>query len=332
MIQRLKSKFPGLSNAGGGSYRHRVMACLARVSPATVSAFAVIIAATAACGGVSAADTQRQLQVVATTALLADFVNNVGGDIVIVHSLIPPGADVHSFQTTPGDSRRINGAAVIISNGAGLDDFLNPLVQSAKKADGVHIVASDGLLLTPSRSDNRGNVESDPHFWQNPVYAIHYVQRIADGLAQADPDNAAVYRSNATEYIQELESLDREISRILEEIPQARRHLVTFHDAFSHFGARYGWRVTALLANDAGDLSPKKIAVVMAQVRDEGIPAIFAESQFRSKIIDLAAQDTGVHVGIIYSDVLDGDVAIYDVTTYVEMMRFNADSLASLLR
>ena len=44
------------------------------------------------------------LPVVTTTALLADMVKNVGGDLVDVTALVPPGADVHSFQSTPADN------------------------------------------------------------------------------------------------------------------------------------------------------------------------------------------------------------------------------------
>jgi len=71
------------------------------------------------------------LPVVTTTALLADLARNVGGDLVGVTALVPPGADVHSFQSTPADSVAISRAALVISNGGGLDEFLDPLVQGS---------------------------------------------------------------------------------------------------------------------------------------------------------------------------------------------------------
>ena len=271
-----------------------------------------------ACGGITAADTQKPLRVVTTTALLADLTQNVAGDSAEVVAVIPPGADVHTFQTTPKHSIDISKAALIISNGGGLDAFLNATIENALSEGAVQVVASQGLEAT---SDS-----PDPHYWQNPANVVHYVRRIQEGLSASDPAGADVYQTNADAYVQELLDLDREITLILEEVPQTRRHLVTYHDAFGHFGARYGWRTSALVSNDAGGVTPAAITQLQGRVRQEGIPAVFTEPQFRSKVVDLAAQDTGVAVGTIYSDVLDGNAA-----TYVGMMRLNAQNLVELL-
>jgi len=300
-------------------------------------ALAAVLLAALACGGAPAAGTHEPLRVVTTTPLLADLVRNVAGAQVAVHSMIPPGADVHSFQTTPQESIQISQAAVIFSNGFGLDDFLMPVINSAAKAGAVQVVVSDGLQTSVIQSAELGPQSSaklakpltggpDPHFWQNPIYTIHYVQRIRDALVEADQANAETYRSNADKYIQELRELDQEISRILGQVPPHRRLLVTFHDAFGYFADRYGWRAFGLLPNDAGDVTPGKIIAMMEQLSVEDIGAVFAEPQFRSEVIDRAGRDAGVRIGRIYS-ILDDSVS-----TYTEMMRFNARSLAEHLR
>jgi ABC-type Zn uptake system ZnuABC Zn-binding protein ZnuA len=235
--------------------------------------------------------------------------------------VIPPGADVHSFQTTPNHSIAISNAGLIVSNGGGLDDFLYPMIENAQEDGAVHIVASQGLAGASTRQD--------PHFWQNPANAVHYVRRIQEGLSAADPANAESYRDRADSYVQRLLDLDQEISQILSEVPPSRRHLVTYHDAFAHFGARYGWRTSSLVANDAGGVTPNAITHLQERVRQEGIAAVFTEPQFRSKVIELAARDTGVEVGTIYSDVLGGGSA---ADTYIDMMRLNARNLVELLR
>ena len=83
------------------------------------------------------------------------------------------------------------------------------------------------------------------------------------------------------------------------------------------------------MANDAGGVTPNAIAHLQERVREEGIAAVFTEPQFRSKVIELAARDTGVEVGTIYSDVLGGGSA---ADTYLDMMRLNARNLVELLR
>ncbi len=273
-----------------------------------------------ACGYSQAAETSggRPLAVVTTTALLADLAANVGGDLIDVTALVPPGADVHSFQSTPADSVAVSRAALVITNGGGLDRFLDSVVQGSISDAAVHVVAAAPLLASE---------EVDPHFWQNPVFAVTYVEVIRDGLIAADPENAAVYRANFDSYEQKLTKLDFDIASTLNTVAAPRRHLITFHDAFGHFARRYGWESTALVSSDASQVSPGPVVSLLQQVRKQGIAAVFAEPQFRSGLLENAAQEAGVEIGIIYSDVLDGGVA-----SYIDMMLFNAKNMAELLR
>lgn len=280
------------------------------------------------------------LRVVTTTALLADLVRNVGGDLVEVRAIVPAGTDMHSFQSTPGDSVAISRAQVIVSNGFGLDTFLEPVLRSAKAEHSVAVIASEGLKFSISHgtgsqdggtetgklNDARGPLE-DPHMWQNPVFAINYVERIRDGLTSADSDRRQEYVAKAETYIKKLEELDREITKILAQVPLQRRHLVTFHNAFSHFAQHYGWKVSAFVDSDADEADPADVVRIMDQVKTELLPAVFVEPQFHSDVIRRAADDAGVKVWPIHSDIADTEV-----TSYTEMMRFNARTLAKHLR
>ena len=278
----------------------------------------ILLLLVSACGSSQPAQSPNALPVVATTALMADFVRNVGGDLVEVTALVPPGAEVHSFQSTPADSVALSRAVLVVSNGGELDGFLGPLIQGSLSKYAVHVVAAGPLLAAG---------ETDPHFWQNPVFTIKYIEIIRDGLIASDPENAAVYRANFDSYKDALTKLDFDIASTLNTVDPARRLLITFHDAFGHFATRYGWEVTAFVASDGGEVSPGRVVEILEQVRDQGIPAVFAEPQFRADVLQNAAQEAGVEVGTIYSDVLDSEV-----TSYIDMMLFNAKSLARLLR
>ncbi|MDA1129282.1 MAG: metal ABC transporter substrate-binding protein [Chloroflexi bacterium] len=280
----------------------------------------MLLVLASACGSSQATEppSGNRLAVVTTTALLADLARNVGGELVQVTALVPPGADVHSFQSTPGDSVAISLADLMVSNGGDLDRFLDPLIQGSLSDDAVRVVAARPLLAA-------GN--TDPHFWQNPEFTVTYVEEIRDGLINADPGNAATYQANFDTYKDRLIKLDFDIASTIGRVGQARRRLITFHDAFGHFASRYGWKVTAFVASDGGEVSPGRVVEILEEVREQGIPAVFAEPQFRSDVLDNAAQEAGVEVGSIYSDALDDDV-----TSYIDMMLFNAKNLARLLR
>ncbi len=294
----------------------------------------------AACRGEAGAPPAGRMPVVTSNVILADFARQAGGDRVAVTSLVPPGVDLHSFQATPQDSVTISRARVIVTNGFGLDDFLLPALDAAKQPGAVHVVASDGLEGAPvvelefpgapEEAEHEGEPEhpkGDPHHWQDPLQTIHYVEQIRDGLVRADPANASVYQANAAAYVQRLRDLDQEIARTLGQVPPQRRHLVTFHDAFGYFARRYGWQVSAFVPGSAGDVTPAGIIQVIETIKKAGIPAIFTEPQFLPDVVEQAARDAGVEVGIIYSDSLDSKAP-----TYIDMMRFNARSLAQHLK
>ena len=166
----------------------------------------------------------------------------------------------------------------------------------------------------------------DPHFWQNPRMVVHYVNQIANGLVQADPDNAETYLDNSAAYIEELEALDAYIADTLAQIPADHRVMVTFHDAFGYFGTRYDMEVQAFVGGHGGDVSPDDIANVLELVEHNGLPAVFAEPQFSADALEQVARDAGIQVGIIRS------LPDNEHPEYINMMRANADQLAQFLR
>ena len=273
---------------------------------------------------------EAPIGVVTTTALLADLVKNVGDNLVEVTALVPPGADVHSFQSTPDDNIAVSQASLLVSNGGGLDKFLEQVIKGSAEDDAVHIFAAESLMDSDFHKDEAhedGSHEGNPHFWQNPVFAIQYAETIRDGLIKVDPDNSNTYHINFESYKDKLTELDFEIASTINTIDESRRHLITFHNAFGHFATRYGWRVTSLVGHDASQVTPGSVIEILEKVRAQGVPAVFVEPQFSGGLLQQAAEDSGIEVGPIYSDVQDGEVS-----NYIDMMLFNAKSLARLLR
>ena len=165
-----------------------------------------------------------------------------------------------------------------------------------------------------------------PHFWQNPRMVVHYVKQIANGLVDADPDNASTYLDNAADYIEKLEALDAYIADTLASISANHRVMVTFHDAFGYFGTRYDLVVQAFVGAHAEDVSPDDIANILEPVERRGLPAVFSEPQFSADALEQVARDAGIQVGIIRS-LPDGEHP-----DYISMMRANADRMAQFLR
>ncbi len=171
--------------------------------------------------------------------------------------------------------------------------------------------------------------EIDPHLWQNVRNVIAYVQLIRDTLVDADPGNAAEYRANAEAYIDELDELDADVRETISRIPPERRHLITTHDAFGYLAAAYGVDVAGFVTpNPATEPSLVERRRLSSTIQTLHVPAVFLEPNLkaRSSVLTEVAAENGVEVCEIYGDAFDDEI-----TDYVSMMRFNADSLFGCL-
>ncbi|MBB4662853.1 anchored repeat ABC transporter substrate-binding protein [Conexibacter arvalis] len=171
--------------------------------------------------------------------------------------------------------------------------------------------------------------EIDPHLWQDVGNAMAYVELIRDTLIARDPKGAAAYRANADRYLAELERLDRHVRRAIAAIPAARRYLVTTHDAFAYLAHAYGIEIAGFVTpNPATEPSLAERRKLGETIRNLRVPAVFLEPNLaaRSSTLTEVASEQGARVCPIYGDAFDGRVR-----TYVQMMRFNADSLKGCL-
>lgn len=171
----------------------------------------------------------------------------------------------------------------------------------------------------------------DPHAWQTIENAVIYVDNIAAGLAKVDPENASTYYANRAEYVAELEALDAEITAMFAAIPEEKRTVVTSHDAFGYLAAHFGMTFEAPQGlSTESEASAADVAAIITQIKEEGISAVFVETITDNRLIEQIANETGATVGgTLYSDSLSGEDG--PASTYVDMMRHNAKTLADAL-
>jgi ABC-type Zn uptake system ZnuABC Zn-binding protein ZnuA len=297
----------------------------------------------AGCGATPATPTaaQGKLAVVATFSIVADFAQNVGGDRVVITTLVGPDGDAHTFEPTPDDGRALANAQVVVENGAGLEPFIDDLYK-ASGSKALRVVASSRVSVQPmAASDHtaggagKAPSEPDPHIWHDVANAISMVETIRDGFAQADPSNAASYQSNAARYITALRELDQSIMDSTAQIPADQRKLVTSHDTFGYYARRYGFVVvgTALasVSTEAGDPAPADLAALIDAIKATGVRAIFAENISNPKLMQTIASEAGVKLApTVYTDALGA--AGTPGATYIEMMRYNTTTIVNALK
>ncbi|WP_449278395.1 anchored repeat ABC transporter, substrate-binding protein [Leucobacter sp. GX24907] len=171
--------------------------------------------------------------------------------------------------------------------------------------------------------------EIDPHLWQDVRNSMSYVEAMRDTLIEVDPEGAAEYTRNTKAYLAELEELDAEVRDTIAEVPEGRRTLVTTHHAFGYLAAAYDVSISGFVTpNPSVEPSLAERKRLTETIRNLQVPAVFLEPNLASRSSTLVevAREQDIEVCPIYGDAFDENV-----TTYIEMMRFNADSIRDCL-
>ena len=110
----------------------------------------------------------------------------------------------------------------------------------------------------------------------DPNRACQMIQTLADGLAQLDPDQAALYASNAQLAVDQIQQAYPVMQAALADLPC--RELITFHDGFSYFADAFDLTILRAIEEEAGsEASAREVADIVAEIQTHQLPAIFTE-------------------------------------------------------
>ena len=273
----------------------------------------------------------ERLRIVVTTNIMADVVQNVGGEAIEIVTLIPPGADPHTFQPSPGDLRAMTHAHVILINGAGLEEFLHQTL--AQVSDEVPIISlSEGIELRQFQTDHEDHAGADPHVWFDPLNVMIWAENCAQVLSTLDVENRDFYNANAQQYVEALTSLHDWIENKVSDIPDQNRKLVTDHLAFGYFAQRYGFEMIGAVIpaySTAAEPSAQELADLNDTIRAENVPAIFVGIMVDSRLTALVAEDTGVDMVALYTGSLGEPGGPAD--TYIRLMQYDVNTIVQAL-
>jgi len=250
-------------------------------------------------------------------SLVASVMEGVGEPSLIVEGAGSP----HTYSLRPSQARDIEQAEIIFWIGHGLEAFLDkPLDSLGGKARVVELGEAEGLTKLPLREggafeahehegeehaahdhDAAGHdhdEETDMHLWLDPRNAAAMVEAIAGALAEADPDNAARYQTNADAMLKKLTDLAAGISASLE--PVRGRAFIVFHDAYHYFENRFGIEAAGSITVSP-EVAPgaERVTQIRAKLSQANAACVFAEPQFEPKLISVVIEGTNARAGVL---------------------------------
>jgi len=315
-----------------------------------ILAFSLTLAACGEAGSDSPVSESAVPTIVASTNIWGDVVANVAcGGLATVDVLTPPGADPHAFEPSLADRGRLDAAALVVANGLGLEERFEDTLKSVESSGtpvfyiAEHIdtieIADDGHSdhhgQSGGHTHDHGHAHEgdDPHVWFDPLRVSAALPLLAEHLVEDAGLDADVVNDCMTAYQRELAEVHHELEHLFEDIPEARRLLVTNHDALGYLADRYGFQVVGTVIPSTSTLAEPNAADLEAlakTIEADKIPAVFTEALHSRDIVEsLATRAGNVQVVILYTDALGEPGS--GAETYIDLLRTNATRIRDAL-
>lgn len=247
--------------------------------------------------GCAPENSDGRLQVVASIEPLAYFVERIGGDLVSVSVMVPPGGNPHSYEPTPKQMARLGEAALFVKAGSGVEfelDWmqrflaLNKSLRVCDASSGVRLMAMKRIDGHDGEKHHHGRF--DPHYWLSPSNAILIAHNIEQSLSAADPAHREHYARNCASLRQELQALESDIQRQLAVV--SNRRFLVFHPAWGYYAEAFGLEQSAAEV-EGKTLTPGQMERVIGMARAHRIGVVFVSPQFSTAQAEAIANDIG---------------------------------------
>ena len=235
--------------------------------------------------------------------VLTGVAQQIGGDLVKVTAIVPPGADVHHFSPTPSDVKKLAGVALILVTGKDIEkSYLGKLRSNLSAGQQIVEVGRNipSLKIEPGDATfmccpEHASGAIDPHWWNSVENMQRAGRIIADAFSTADPANKDTYKTRAAAWDEQLAELKKWAKKEISAIPSGQRKLATAHLSLSYFAKEFGFKLVPVQGlNHNTNATPHELAAAIKVIREQKIAAIFPEQGVNPKYLQQIAAGTGV--------------------------------------
>lgn len=242
----------------------------------------------------------EKLTVAVSLQPYANIVKNIAGDRVDVVTLLPPGADPHTFEPKPQSLKEFAKASIYFSDGSGMDKAWMPRFKGVNK--NVQVVGiSKGIgWMAADEVEHRHEGEVvhheehhegfDPHVWTSPKRVAIIAQNVLDALAQLDPAGKETYTQNFTAFKAELETLNADLKNAVNALPIGKRTFIVFHPSYGYLAFDYGMQQLSIEV-EGKEPKPKDLAFLIEEGKKHFAHIVFVQPQFSKRAAETIAKE-----------------------------------------
>lgn len=278
--------------------------------------------------------TDDKISIYTTVYPLQYFTERIGGDVVNVQSIYPPGADEHTFDPTQKDMMALADADLFFYVGLGLEGFVENATKTLKN-EHVEMIATaedipEDMLGEDHEEDDHDHGMMDPHVWISPVLSDALAYSIKEALIESAPNNKAQFEENFEALRDDLLLLDRQFIDMTENVPQ--KTFFVSHAAFGYLADTYGLEQVAVAGlNSQSEPSQKELAALVEYAKTHDVKYVLFEQNVSSKLTDVVRKELGAESLLLHNL---GVLTTEDVANnedYFTLMERNIDTLNTAL-
>ncbi|WP_079710363.1 metal ABC transporter solute-binding protein, Zn/Mn family [Paraliobacillus ryukyuensis] len=305
---------------------------------------------------------EETLQVYTTLYPLAYFANEIGGDHVNAESILPLGADAHTYEPTSKTMVDIAEADAFIYNGAGMEAYAESITDALSGEDVSILEASEGISLIDhseehahgheeeghdhAEGEDHGHEEEghdhaeeghhhhgdkDPHIWLDPIRAISLAENIKNTLVELQPDSKDEFEANFEDLKTRLEELDTDFHNTLESAP--RNEILVTHAGYGYWANAYGIEQLAISGlSPSNEPSQKKLQELVDTVKEHNIRYLLFEQNVEPKVARVIQDETNVESLYIHNLSVLTEEDVDNNEDYFTLMNRNLETLETALQ
>jgi zinc/manganese transport system substrate-binding protein len=276
---------------------------------------------------------RAELKIVTTATDYADIARQIGRDKVDVHSVMKGPENVHNVMAKPTEMVHLNKADLFVHGGLDTEPWRDNLMKGARnpkilmsKPGNVDMSRGMEIKEVPTGKIDRsmGDVHAygNPHYTLDPVNAQRMAATLVRAMADADPENAELYKRNAVQFVNEMSEVSREIKRDF--APYADLKVVIFHKAWEYFADAIGMKIVGTIEpQPLITPSPQQVKTTIEMMKAQGVKVVICETYSDSRLAQYVADQAGAKM-VVLPDHVNG---VPEAKSYQELFRYNVAKL-----
>lgn len=265
----------------------------------------------------------------------------IGGDTITVHPILPPGADAHTYEPSSREIISIAKGDLFFYLGAGMEAYAETVAQSLASQDVklVELGENKSLFIKDEHNHEEGHEDTthdhhgdyDPHIWLDPIRLIEIADQIKNELITLNPEDEPVYKENHQILVDELTQLDQSFQHVINS--KKNKHILVSHAAYGYWEDRYGIEQISINGlSSSSEPSQKELTKIIQETEKHNLQYILFEENTSNRVSEIIRDEIGAKTITIHNLEVLTEKDIENNEDYLSLMRSNLDTLDKVLQ